>query len=341
MIYKVFKWLGIVIFALVAALLVAALVYRDVPASTVDAKWGTPPSQFIEIDGVRVHYRDEGTGPVVVLIHANYASLFMWEPWAAALKDRYRVIRFDMTAHGLTGVDPTGDYSLERTVATFEKFADALGLQRFTIGGTSSGGTVGMHFTVKHPERVERLILVSPGSLEKDVRGRTTPREVPRIADVLTYVTPRFFASGLLKLGYGDRSRITDAVIDEWYEMWMRAGNRQAMLARTRQYVSGDVEGKIRAVKVPVLLLWGEKNPRVPVALAYEFQKLLVSAPSVELEILEGVGHMAVQEAPQETARLVRVWLDTATSGSSAPAATRGGAAPIAVAARSGAGASR
>jgi pimeloyl-ACP methyl ester carboxylesterase len=349
MIYKIFKWSLVVVVGLVAALFVAALVYRDVPAATVDAKWAQPPSKFIVLDGVRVHYRDEGTGPVIVLIHANYASLFMWEPWAAALKDHYRVIRFDMTAHGLTGVDPTGDYSLERTVAMFEKFADALGLQRFTIGGTSLGGTVGMHFTVKHPERVERLILVSPGSLEKDVRGRSTPREVPRIADVLAYVTPRFLASGLLKLGYGDRSKLTDAVIDEWYEMWMRAGNRPAMLARLRQYVSGDVEAKIRAVQVPVLLLWGEKNPRVPVALAYEFQKLLVNAPSVQLEILKGVGHMAVQEAPQETARRVRAWLDAAPAGAVAPAATpaatpaamREAAMPLAVVARNGVGASR
>jgi pimeloyl-ACP methyl ester carboxylesterase len=310
MIYKIFKWAFLAVAGLVILLLAGALAYRDVPAQVVDAKWAQPPSKFIEIDGVRVHYRDEGSGPVVVLIHANYASLFMWEPWASALKDRYRVIRFDMTAHGLTGVDPSGDYSLERTVATFEKFADALGLQRFTIGGTSLGGTVGMHYTVKHPERVERLVLVSPGSLEKDVRGRTTPREIPRFADVFAYVTPRFFATGLLKLGYGDKSKLTDAVIDEWYEMWMRAGNRPAMLARLRQYVSGDVEAKIRAVSVPVLLLWGEKNPRVPVALAYEFQKLLVNAPSVQLEILKGVGHMAVQEAPQETARLVRAYLD-------------------------------
>jgi pimeloyl-ACP methyl ester carboxylesterase len=310
MIYKIFKWAFLAVAGLVILLLAGALAYRDVPAQAIDAKWAQPPSKFIEIDGVRVHYRDEGSGPVVVLIHANYASLFMWEPWASALKDHYRVIRFDMTAHGLTGVDPSGDYSLERTVATFEKFADALGLQRFTIGGTSLGGTVGMHYTVKHPERVERLVLVSPGSLEKDVRGRTTPREIPRFADVFAYVTPRFFATGLLKLGYGDKSKLTDAVIDEWYEMWMRAGNRPAMLARLRQYVSGDVEAKIRAVSVPVLLLWGEKNPRVPVALAYEFQKLLVNAPSVQLEILKGVGHMAVQEAPQETARLVRAYLD-------------------------------
>ena len=319
MIRGLLKWSGYFVLGVIVLLGAAALAYRDTPAAELEAKWATPPSRFVEIDGVRVHYRDEGQGPVIVLLHANYANSFMWEPWAAALKDRYRVIRFDMTAHGLTGPDPSGDYTLERSVQIFSGLVEKLGLQQFSIGGTSLGGTVAMHYTVANPDRVQRLILLSPGSLEKDVRGRTTPREVPKVVDIFGYVTPRWFASGLLKSGYGDKTKVTDAVVDEWYEMWMREGNRRAMLANLRQYVSGDVEGKIRAVRVPVLLLWGEKNPRVPLPLAYEFQKLLVNAPSVKLEVLKGVGHMAVQEAPEETARIVRAYLDAELA--SAPSA--------------------
>jgi pimeloyl-ACP methyl ester carboxylesterase len=100
--------------ALVVGLLVAAVVYRDHPVAAVEKRWAKPPSQFVIVDGVRLHYREEGSGPPVVLLHANYASLFMWEPWATALKDRYRVIRVDLPAHGLTGPEPSGDYSLQR-----------------------------------------------------------------------------------------------------------------------------------------------------------------------------------------------------------------------------------
>jgi pimeloyl-ACP methyl ester carboxylesterase len=307
---RLFTWLGLFVALVAVLLLLGALAYRDVPAVALEAKWATPPSKFIVLDGVRFHYRDSGQGPPVVLIHANYANLFMWEAWAHALEDRYRVIRLDMTAHGLTGPDPTGDYTLERTVRQFGQFVDALGLTTFTLGGTSLGGTVAMRYAGARPDRVRDLILVSPGSLEQDVRGRSTPREIPRVADVFAHVTPRFFATALLEASYGDKRRVTDAVVDEWYEMWLREGNRPAMLARLRQYVSGDVEARIRAVRVPVLLLWGEKNPRVPLAQAYEFRKLLVNSPSVQLEVLPGVGHMAVQEAPEQTARIVRRWLD-------------------------------
>ena len=309
-IYLVRGILGL--FALATVLFIAAIpFYRDVPPEVLEIGVVGSASRVTEINGVRVHYRDEGQGPVVVLIHANYANLLMWDPWVAKLKDRYRVLRFDLTAHGLTGPDPTRDYSLERTVATLEGLLARLDIAGpITLGGTSVGGTVAMHYAVQHPERVQRLILVSPGSLEKDVRGRSTPRAVPRVADLFTLVTPRWMAAGLLKAGFGDKSKVTEPMIDEWYRPWLRAGNRRAMLDRLRQYVSGDVEAKIRAVSVPVLLLWGEKNPRVPVALAYEFQKLLVHSPAVRLEILKGVGHMAVQEAPDATARLVREYLD-------------------------------
>jgi pimeloyl-ACP methyl ester carboxylesterase len=292
------------------ALGVAASFYRDVPAAEVEARWGGPPSKFVVIDGVRLHYRDEGQGPVVVLLHANYASLFMWDPWVRALEDRYRVIRIDLPAHGLTGPDPTGDYTLEHMQRIFEGFVAERGLARFTVAGTSLGGTIAMRYAALHPERIERLVLLSPGSLEPRVRGRTTPAAVPRVADLLGYVTPVAFTRFLLANDFGDPSRLDEATVAEWHAMWMRAGNRLAMLQLLRQYVSGGVEDKIRAVSVPVLLIWGEKNRRVPLALAYEFRDLLVRSPDVRLEVLPGVGHMAVQEAPTQTARVMREYLD-------------------------------
>jgi pimeloyl-ACP methyl ester carboxylesterase len=308
--------------ALGLGLLVAAWVYRNHPAAEVEARWATPPSKFVVIDGVRLHYREEGSGPPVVLLHANYASLFMWEPWAAALKDRYRVIRLDLPAHGLTGPEPSRNYTLQRIQSLFEQFVDSRGLERFVVVGTSIGGTVAMRYAADRPERIERLVMISPGSLEARVRGRTSPAEVPKVADVLAWVTPRAFTAYLLRNDYGDPARVTDAVIDEWYAMWMREGNRQAMIDLLRQYVSGGVEAKIRSIRVPVLLIWGEKNKRVPLALAYETRALLENSPQVQLEVLPGVGHMLVQEAPQRSAAVIRRYLDTPLTLKTAVAAS-------------------
>jgi len=141
-------WLLVGLLALgVAATLVGLWIYRDIPALELEARYANDASRFMNIDNVRIHYRDEGPrdAPVVVLVHANFASLLGWEPWVDALKDSYRVIRFDMTSHGLTGPDPTGDYGLDRTMELTERLIDAVGLNNtFTIGGTSIGGTVSL-----------------------------------------------------------------------------------------------------------------------------------------------------------------------------------------------------
>lgn len=290
-----------------AAFAVAAFVYRDIPAEVLEARYANEASRFLNIDGVRIHYRDEGSGPPVVLLHANFASLIGWDPWVEALADGYRVIRFDMTSHGLTGPDPTGDYTLERTIALTERFVDALGLERFTIGGTSLGGTVSIHYTARHPERVEKLILLSPGALEG--RDQMQRRSVPSAARVLEYVLPRALPAFMLRTAYGDPARLSDAVIDRWHDLWLREGNRAAQLTRLDVYESGDLEGALAAIRVPTLLLWGEANPQASVEQAYELRELMTGT-EVRMIVYPGVGHMAVQEAGAEIAPAVRAFLD-------------------------------
>ena len=301
--------LGVLAVAGIVGLGIALWAYRDIPAAELEARYAGPTSRFITIDGVRIHYRDEGTGPVVVLLHANFSNLIDWDPWVDALKDRYRVVRFDMSSHGLTGPDPTGDYTQKRTLQLTERFIDALGLEKVTLGGTSMGGTVAIHYTVAHPDRVERLILLNPGSLEgremKQRRGK-----VPKVGYVLKYILPRALPAFMLRSGFGDPTKLPDALVDRWYDMWMREGQREAQLDRLSQYVAGDIEGLIRSIRVPVLLLWGEANTTAVFAQSVEFRKLLGNTPSLKFISYPGVGHMAVEEAGPRIGKDVRAWLD-------------------------------
>jgi len=302
--------LGVLAVAGLVGLGIALWAYRDIPAAELEARYAGPTSRFITIDGVRFHYRDEGTGPVVLLLHANFSNLIDWDPWVEALKDRYRVIRFDMSSHGLTGPDPTGDYTQKRTLQLTERFIDALGLDKLTLGGTSMGGTVAIHYTAAHPDRVERLILLNPGSLEgremKQRRGK-----VPKVGYVLKYILPRALPAFMLRSGFGDPTKLPDALVDRWYDMWMREGQREAQLDRLSQYEAGDIEGLIRSIRVPVLLLWGEANTTAVFSQSAEFTELLGDAPSLTFISYPGVGHMAVEEAGPAIGKDVRAWLDT------------------------------
>jgi len=304
-----YAFLGLLAFTAIG--LIAALVaYRDIPAEELEARYINEASRFINIDGVRIHLRDEGEGPAIVLIHANFANLLGWEPWVDALKDSYRVIRFDMTSHGLTGPDPTGDYTQERTLELIEKLIDAMGLERLSIAGTSMGGTMAIHYTHRHPERIEKLILLSPGSLEGKERKEGPRGEVPDAAYVLTYIMPRALPEFMLRSGFGDESKLSDELIDRWYDMWMREGQREAQLDRLKQYKAGDIDNVIRELEAPTLLLWGEANTTANFEQAFEFQELLENTESLYMITYPGVGHMAVQEAGVETGRDVRAFLD-------------------------------
>ncbi len=307
---------GAVVVIGLLALAVALWLYRDIPAAVVEARHAGPASRFITLDGVRMHYRDEGTGPVILLLHANFSNLIDWDPWVDALEDGYRVVRLDMTSHGLTGPDPTGDYSLARTLFLTEQFIDALGIDRLSLAGTSLGGTVAIHYTARHPERVQRLVLLSPGSLEGKERAA---RGLPRSAYVLTWILPRALPAFMLRSGFGDPSKLPEALIDRWYDFWMREGQRKAQLDRLAQYQAGDIEGLIRDIRAPVLLLWGEANTTAVFSQSGEFLKMLDNAASVTFISYPGVGHMAVQEAGAGIGRDVRAWLDTPVKPGAAP----------------------
>jgi pimeloyl-ACP methyl ester carboxylesterase len=329
------RTLGVLVALGVVAVLVSLWAYRDIPASVLEARYGTAPSQFVTVDGLRMHYRDEGprSGPVVLLIHANFSNLLDWQPWVDALSDRYRVVRFDMTSHGLTGPDPTDDYTLERTLKLTSAFIDALGVEKLTLGGTSLGGTIAIHYTAKNPQRVERLILLSPGSLEgKERRARGG---VPKAGYVLTSILPRALPEFMLSSGFGDPSKLPDALVDRWYDFWMREGQRKAQLDRLSQYKAGDIEGLIRSLRVPVLLLWGELNTTAVFAQSEVFRELLKDSPSLKFIAYPGLGHMALQEDGARLARDVRAWLDAPpATGPAGPAGASSASSATAAAAQ-------
>jgi pimeloyl-ACP methyl ester carboxylesterase len=330
------KILGGLVIILAIGFVIGAIYYRDIPGAELEKKYANAESKFIMLDGVRMHYRDEGptngtdkaTAPTVVLAHAHFDSLIAWDPWVEALKDKYRVVRFDYTSHGLTGVDPSGDYSLKRTVDLVEMLVNELQLKTFSMAGTSMGGTIAIHYASRHPEQVEKMILMSPGALNTRVRGRDTPPPLPWYIDILSYITPRALPQFMLSSGFGDKSKLKPQLVDQWWELWRLEGQREAELTRQRQYISGDVDAKIAALTQPTLIQWGEANPVVTVDQAQQLVDLMKASKGVKLVVYPGVGHMAVHEAPEQTARDARAFLDEPMPGAAPEAPSSDAQAP-------------
>lgn len=298
-------WLAIVVLALVALLLGAWLVFRvdDIPVATLRAKYGSPSSQYVELaPGTVIHLRDEGPRNAfpIVLLHGSNASLHTWEPWVARLKGRFRVISFDFPAHGLSGPVPSRDYSAESYVAITEKVAGYLGLTRFALGGNSMGGGVAWRYAAKHPDQIAALILVDAAGKPPTGPSKSTPlgfriANTPILRDIAATVTPRALMESSFKQSVAVQAIATPAMIDRYWELLRYPGNRQATLDRFGGYRPAVATNAVAGITAPTLVLWGRDDRVIPVDSAAWFSGQL---PNARVAILDNVGHLPMEEAP-------------------------------------------
>ena len=288
----------------------------DIPRATLEKKYATPPSQFVQLtDGARAHVRDRGprNAPVLVLIHGNQLSLFTWEPWASRLDDTFRVVTMDMPGHGLTGAVPSGDYTQKGMVEFVKAVADQLGLGQFIIGGHSMGGGVAARFAETYPDRVTKLILVDavgmPSRPPDPQPWIFRALRAPVLDQVLLHITPRPMVAQMLNEVIVRKSKITDEIIDQTWDFARMAGTRVVTFARYGLPGSTYIKDHIDGVKAPTLILWGEEDHDIPVADAHGFAKAI---PGSKLVIYPGTGHFPQDEVPDQSAADFRAFVPAA-----------------------------
>ena len=311
------RWfIGAVI--LVIVLLIASAYHADIPVDELKAEFTNEESEFIDILGMPVHYRDEGSGPLLVLIHGTAASLHTWDGWVDALQDEFRIVRLDIPAFGLTGPDPTGDYSIERYVEFLEAFASALGLESFALAGNSLGGEIAWRYALAHPERVNRLVLVDAvGYARSEGQKENLAFKLARTSGfktVMSKITPRFlYRQGLLEV-YGDDSKVTEELVDHYFRLSLREGNRRAFAERVIA-AQGPIKGDVRNVTQPTLILWGEDDLWIPLEHGRNFARDIEGS---KLIVYPGVGHVPMEEVPEQSAADTREFLLATQGGSEA-----------------------
>jgi pimeloyl-ACP methyl ester carboxylesterase len=287
---------------IVAGLIVAAIVALalwlyapDKPRGALEATYG---GDYRTVEGVRLRLRDTGPrdAPAVILLHGFGASLETWDPWAEALSRRFRVIRFDLPGFGLTGPDPTGDYSDARTMALLEGLMTQLGVERASLIGNSLGGRIAWNFAAVHPDRVSRLVLISPDGFASPGFAYDTPPDTPFLMRALPYVAPPSLLRANLAAAYAKPEALTDATLERYRDMLLAPGVRSAILARTDQTILRDPVPVLSRITAPTLIVWGERDGMIPVSNAEDYLRHL---PDAELVRLPGNGHLPFEEDPE------------------------------------------
>ena len=273
-----------------------------------------PGTEEITLHGHRVCFRRRGEGPLIVLIHGITGRSEQWDPAIEHLADGHAVLAPDLLGHG-ESAKPRGDYSLGAYASGVRDLMVTLGHESATFVGHSLGGGVVMQLAYQFPERCERLVLVDSGGLGREVslllRAATLPLSevvLPLLASARLLDSGRAVGRMLGRLGLQAGTDIGE--LARGHASLADPEARAAFVHTLRTIVDPGgqrVNASDRlylAENIPFMLVWGDRDPIIPVEHGIAAHELV---PSSRLEIFEGAGHFPHLDDPQ---RFLDVLLD-------------------------------
>jgi pimeloyl-ACP methyl ester carboxylesterase len=308
--------LGIILGLIVLILVGAWLKLRgpDIPYETLEAKYAEGDSHFVDLPGgYHAHYRENGdpNAPLLVLLHGFGDSFTTWDGWVQELKPQFHIISLDFPGHGLTRA-PVGTTLSGEGLADFVgAFAAKLALPKFAVAGNSMGGGAAWELAVRHPDRVNALILVDAAGFAND----TPPGKQPLAFQILRYRLGRTLLSKIdnrplieqgLKVDVYDKTLITPSLVDRFAEFQRAPGHREILMSVNLGQSGASTAELLSGIKVPTLILWGESDPLIEPGAAKKFAAAISGS---KLITYPKVGHLPQLEIPQRSAADVAAFL--------------------------------
>ena len=294
-------------------------------------QWQFPDSEFINIEGMQVHIRrsqkcavdvnDQSLSSAsvasieqvdtIVLLHGTSASLHTWEGWTKELSDDYCVVSMDLPGFGLTGpfVDKRSAYNSTDYAAFITQVLDSLQLQQVTLVGNSLGGKIAWRTAALYPHYVKNLIVIDAvgyPAMPKSIPIGFRLAKYPILSPILNHVLPRAVVRKSLISVYADKTKVTDALVERYYDMALRQGNRRALIERLRDFDNFENQEEIKALTIPTLILWGAKDELIPVENAELFHRDITNS---QLKIFANLGHVPHEEDPITTVAVAKKFL--------------------------------
>lgn len=249
------------------------------------------------VGSLSLRYRDEGSGPVLVLIHGVGSRLEAWDEIVDALGGRYRTVRLDQRGHGLSD-KPAGPYSLADMVGDVAGLLDVLGIARCHLAGFSLGGLIAQGFALDHPGRLDRLVLLST------IAGRTE-EERARVAERLEVVDkglPGDHFRNSLSRWFTDAYLAANPEVIARAEAANKANDPKAYAAAYRVLATYDLADRLHEITAPTLVATGEFDVGSNTRMAHLMHERIAGS---QLHIFPGMKHSILAEIPGEVAGLM------------------------------------
>ncbi len=257
--------------------------------------------------GFKLHFEEHGAGPPVVLLHGLSGNLDLWAPQVPALAERYRVIAVDIRGHGRSD-KPPGPYSVDQFAEDVRGLLDHLGIERAVVGGLSMGGGTAQTLALRHPERVQALMLLSTSStFTPFVRERFLRR-----AEIAEREGMAPLVDGMMAIWFTPEHLREPSPEIERIRAMTLANDPAAFAAASRANAARDWTDRLPEIHCPTLFVGGLEDPANAAANAAVYRERLAD---VEIHLLPGVSHLLNVETPETLNALLLAFLDRVTAG--------------------------
>ncbi|MBN2224113.1 MAG: alpha/beta fold hydrolase [Deltaproteobacteria bacterium] len=254
---------------------------------------------FITVNGMQIHTQHEGTGTPVILIHGYTGNLYTWRFNISDLAtEGLSVWSMDLPGFGYSDKPKEFGYTLADYADFLAAFMDAEGITKATLVGNSMGGSVAMMTYLRHPDRVQKLVLIDSAGYPKEEGGFFifNLMRYPVIGDLLMSFNYRWVIKQSMLSGiYYDNRFVTDDVIDSYYKVYKTENGKKAPLWVGRRFDwDNDLNADtIKTIAVPALIVWGRQDTLIPVAHAYYFGRDIKDSTVV---VIPEAGHLPHEE---------------------------------------------
>jgi haloalkane dehalogenase len=287
----------------------------------VDDKLFPFESRFVELDGNVVHYVDEGSGAILLMLHGNPVWSFVYREVIVALKGQFRCIALDFPGFGLSTGAPDYQYLARDHAALLVSFLDRLNLTHLTLVGHNWGGPLGLHAAQQRPDTFERLILSNTwawplnGDPSSEVFSRGMGNPLGRAMIRRFNLLINFFIPSAHK-----RRKLSDAEMEHYRQAMPTPERRHPAallpgeLVGAREFFT-DLTDQISALEqLPTLIVWADNDPIFTDRYRKRLEKTF---PNHTTTVLRGAGHFLQSDAPAEFSHAIETWWDDAYQANS------------------------
>lgn len=252
--------------------------------------------QFIDIGENRIRYFEEGEGETVIMIHGLGQAMYTFRHNIHIISEYCHVITIDLIGHGHSS-KPECNYEINDFSQLIVDFMDAMGIENASLLGFSTGAVIALDVAIKHPEYVNKLILLSPGGMTKSYPGYIKKLTTPIISDIIFTFFNKNMVKSVLEQAYYDPTLVKKDVIRHYHKVLSDKENLDAFMISLSNWNDEEIAYSLSEVIAPAFIFWGENDTWHPIEMLEIYEEALGDVYSATFA---ECGHMLHEERADE-----------------------------------------